>query len=52
VITEEGIAALRHAWPIYARGIAQYFAHWLTEEEARLFESALERIVEAASQKP
>ena len=52
VITEEGIAALRHAWPIYARGIAQYFAHFLTEEEAGLFEAALERIVEAASQKP
>ena len=52
VITEEGIAALRHAWPIYARGIAQYFAHWLTEEEAQLFAAALDRIVEAASQKP
>ena len=52
VITEQGIAALRHAWPIYAKGIAQYFAHWLTEEEARLFESALERIVQASSQKP
>src|SRR6266849_9902760 len=52
VITEQGIAALRHAWPIYARGIAQYFAHFLTEEEAGLFESALERIVEATSQKP
>jgi DNA-binding MarR family transcriptional regulator len=52
VITEEGIAALRHAWPFYARGIAQYFAHFLTEEEAQIFESALERIVEAASQKP
>ena len=52
VITEEGIAALRRAWPIYARGIAQYFAHWLTEEEAQLFAAALERIVEAASQKP
>ena len=52
VITEEGIAALRHSWPIYARGIAQYFAHFLTEEEAGLFEAAFERIVEAASQKP
>ena len=52
VITEQGIAALRHAWPIYAKGIAQYFAHWLTEEEAGLFESALAQIVQASSQKP
>ena len=46
VITEQGIAALRHTWPIYAQGISQYFAHWLTEEEAQLFESALERILQ------
>src|SRR5438270_1939531 len=39
VITEQGIGALHQIWPIYAKGIAQYFAHWLTEEEARLFES-------------
>src|SRR3989440_4679234 len=49
VITEQGIAALRRAWPIYARGISQYFAQWLTPEEAQLLESALGRILQAAS---
>src|SRR2546421_7761208 len=49
VITEQGVAALRRAWPIYARGISQYFAQWLTPEEAQLLESALGRILQAAS---
>ncbi len=47
VITEQGIAALRRAWPVYAQGIAQYFAQWLTQEEAQVFVSALERILQA-----
>src|SRR5437660_11241462 len=49
VITEQGIAALRRAWPVYARGISQYFAQWLTTEEAQVLGSALERILEASS---
>src|SRR5579885_2404598 len=49
VITEQGIAALRKAWPIYAQGISRYFAQWLTPEEAQIFVSALERILEASS---
>ncbi len=49
VITEQGIAALRRAWPIYARGISQYFAQWLTSEEAQVLGSALERIEQASS---
>jgi DNA-binding MarR family transcriptional regulator len=51
VITEQGIAALRRAWPIYERGISQYFAQWLTPEEAQVLESALERIEQASSKK-
>jgi DNA-binding MarR family transcriptional regulator len=51
VITEKGIAALRRTWPIYARGIAEYFAQWLTVEEAELMEAALGRILQAASKK-
>ncbi len=50
VITEQGIAALRRAWPIYARGITEYFAQWLTLEEAHLLEAALGRILQASSQ--
>lgn len=45
VITEQGIAALRRAWPIYAQGISQYFAQWLTPEEAEVFVAALERVL-------
>ena len=49
VITEQGIVALRSTWPIYVRGIAQYFAQWLTPEEAEVLESAFGRILQAAS---
>src|SRR5712692_4066616 len=51
VITEQGIVALRRTWPIYARGIIEYFAQWLTLEEAQLLESAFGRILQAASKK-
>jgi DNA-binding MarR family transcriptional regulator len=51
VITEKGIAALQQTWPIYARGIAEYFAQWLTLEEAKLLESAFRRILQATSKK-
>jgi DNA-binding MarR family transcriptional regulator len=49
VITEQGIAALRRTWPVYAQGILRYFAQWLTPEEAQVMTSALERILAAAS---
>ena len=51
VLTEQGIAALQRTWPIYARGIDEYFAQWLTLEEAQLLESVLGRILQAASKK-
>src|SRR5947209_11918654 len=51
VITEQGIAAMRQAWPVYARGIIKYFAQWLTPEEAQLLGSALGRILQASSEK-
>lgn len=51
VITEQGIEALKQTWPIYARGIAEYFAQWLTLEEAKLLELALSRILQATSKK-
>jgi DNA-binding MarR family transcriptional regulator len=47
VITEQGVDAMRKAWPIYAWGISQYFAQWLTQEEAEIFVAALERILQA-----
>jgi DNA-binding MarR family transcriptional regulator len=51
VITEQGIAALQKTWPIYARGISEYFAQWLTLEEAQFLESALRRTLQANSKK-
>lgn len=51
VITEQGIKALQQTWPIYAKGIAEYFARWLTLEEAQILESALGRILQATSKK-
>ena len=51
VITEQGIEALRQTWPIYARGITEYFARWLTVEEAELLELAFGRMLEADSKK-
>ena len=51
IITEQGIEALHQTWPIYSRGIAEYFAQWLTLEEAQILESALGRILQAASKK-
>ncbi len=51
VITEQGIAAMRQAWPVYARGIIKYFAQWLTPEETQLLGSALGRILQASSEK-
>ena len=49
VITEQGITALRKAWPVYARGIAEYFAQWLTPEQALLLESAFGAMLQAFS---
>lgn len=45
VLTEEGMAALRQAWPIYANGIHTYFAQHLSEQEAIIFRQALERML-------
>ncbi len=44
VLTDEGRAAQLRAWPIYARGIATYFADHLSEEEAMILANALQRI--------
>jgi DNA-binding MarR family transcriptional regulator len=50
VLTERGREALRAAWPIYARGIAGYFARHLTDDEARVLNDALGRVYAAAQQ--
>jgi len=47
VLTEKGRAALRQAWPIYARGIANHFARHLSGAEARTLTEAFEGILAA-----
>jgi DNA-binding MarR family transcriptional regulator len=48
VLTDEGWAAFRRAWPVYARAIAAHFARYLSGEEARTLTAALERVRVAA----
>ena len=47
VLTEQGYAALRQAWPIYARGIATYFARHVHPNEIQALTDALTRILAA-----
>jgi DNA-binding MarR family transcriptional regulator len=48
VLTDTGQAAVRRTWPVYARGIAEHFARYVTPDEAAVLAAALER-VQAAS---
>jgi DNA-binding MarR family transcriptional regulator len=48
VLTEEGVEAMRRAWPVYARGIAKYFARHLTDDDARQLAAIFTRIRDAA----
>lgn len=50
VLTAEGKATLRRAAPIHLRGIAEYFAAHVSDEEADAISAALARI--AAALKP
>lgn len=49
-ITEEGVAALRKAWPVYAQGISRHFACHLSEDEARLIVKLFNGILSTASE--
>ena len=48
MLTDEGLEALRRTWPSYARGIAEHFGRYLSDEEARVLTKALERVLVAA----
>ena len=45
-ITEQGVSALRTAWPIYSRGIQRYFAEALSTEEAETLAALLQKIAD------
>lgn len=44
VLTEKGLEALREAWPVYAEGIKQDFATFLSRDEAEVIAKALARV--------
>ena len=44
VITEAGLEAVERAWPHYANGISQYFAHNLSPSEIRTLTAALAKV--------
>jgi DNA-binding MarR family transcriptional regulator len=48
VLTEQGFAALRKAWPVYARAIVHYFAQHLNSEETKMLTNAFTRVLDAA----
>jgi DNA-binding MarR family transcriptional regulator len=48
VLTEAGRAAARAAWPVYARGIRDYFARHLTARELDMLARTLGRVRAAA----
>jgi DNA-binding MarR family transcriptional regulator len=45
VLTDDGREAMRKAWPVYAHGIAGYFAAHLSEEEADQLRDLLARVL-------
>ncbi len=45
VLTEKGLEAMRRAWPIYAKGIDEHFAHYLSDEEARILTGVFQKMI-------
>jgi DNA-binding MarR family transcriptional regulator len=48
VLTETGHEALRRARPVYLRGVAEHFGRHLDDEEVRVLDESLGRILAAA----
>ncbi|HLT21172.1 MAG TPA: MarR family transcriptional regulator [Thermomicrobiales bacterium] len=47
VLTEEGLEAMREAWPVYGRSIVESFALHISEDEARTLADVFQRIIAA-----
>ncbi len=45
VLTDKGLVALRQAWPVYSRGIAEHFARFLSNEEASMLADVFQRVL-------
>ncbi len=48
VLTEKGVAAMRKAWPVYAKGIDEHFARYLSEEEVCTITEVFQSILSSA----
>jgi DNA-binding MarR family transcriptional regulator len=48
VLTEDGLAAIRRTWPIYARGISEHFARYLSPEHVPVLTAELQRVAGAS----
>ena len=48
VLTDDGLAALRKSWPVYANGIVKFFSRNLTEAEANVVKDVFQRILKTA----
>lgn len=44
-ITAEGLAMRRQMWPIYAQGIAKYFAQYLNDTEVNVLTEAFQKVL-------
>ena len=47
VLTERGEKELRRAWPIYARGIKQYFSTFMSDEELKIMQRIFQSLYES-----
>ncbi len=45
VLTEKGIETMRRAWPVYARGIEEHFARYLSDEEVGMMSEVFQRVL-------
>src|SRR5260370_11412220 len=50
VLTDAGFAALRQTWPVYARGIGEHFARYLSGKEAPTLTQVFLKVLAGASE--
>jgi DNA-binding MarR family transcriptional regulator len=49
VLTEAGLAMQQKMWAVYAEGISEYFGSQLDDEELKVMQRVLERMIKTAS---
>ena len=47
VLTDKGLATLRRTWPVYEKGIVEHFAHYVSDDEARILTEVFQRVLAA-----